>query len=64
MFFNPYYRSFNPYYTPYGGYGYGGGYGGYNNYGINAIGSQIGYQSLVNTGTFTGNQTYSPTNIW
>jgi hypothetical protein len=58
MFYNPYYRGFNPYnyYNPYAGFG--------SYYGINAIGSQIGYQSLINTGTFTGNQTFSPTNIW
>jgi len=59
MFYSPYYRY--PFYTPYYNY-----YGGYNyNSSINAIGSQIGYQNLVNTGNMAGvNQIYSPTQIW
>jgi hypothetical protein len=61
MLFNPYFRGYSPYYVPFNGYGFG--FGGYNS-NINAFGSIIGSQSLINTGTFSGNQTYSPTNIW
>jgi len=57
MFRFPYYSMINPYYMPYG-------YGNYN-YGINAFQSQIGNQSLINTGVMAGvNQTFSPTQIW
>lgn len=72
----PFYRS--PYYGygypgigpgfGYGGYGYGvpGGFGGYGSFtGVNAIGSAISTQNLVNTGTAIGvTQTSTPTAIW
>ena len=55
MFRFPYYSMINPYYMPYGNYGYG----------INAFQSQIGNQSLVNTGVMAGvTQTFAPTQIW
>lgn len=63
MFYGyPFYRS--PFVGGYGyglgypswGYGGGGGYGGYgNNYGgINAVGSAISSQNLINTGSAVG----------
>jgi hypothetical protein len=63
MIYNPYtHRGFGyPFYNPY--YGYGGWSQGYG-FGINSIGSQFSNQSLVNTGTYSGNQTQSPVNIW
>lgn len=74
MYYHPFYRSPGfgfgyPYgSSPYGGYPYGGyPYGGYGNYGtaINAIGSQFGSQSFINTGVATGiSQVFSPSNIF
>jgi hypothetical protein len=65
----PFYRSWAVGYPGYGvGYpawGYGGypGYGSYN--GINAIGSAIANQSIINTGSVFGlTQTSTPTVIW
>jgi len=59
MIYNPYFFGFTPFYRPYYGYGFGFGSS------INTFGSQIGTQSLVNTGTMAGvNQTFSPTQIW
>lgn len=58
----PFYRS------PYiGGFGYPvWGWGGYNSFnGINAVGSAIATQNLINTGTATGiNQIANPSVIW
>ena len=64
----PFYRS--PFYgypgigPGFGFYGYPGvGYGGYGN--INAIGSAISNQRLINTGTATGiSQISNPSVIW
>jgi hypothetical protein len=73
-YYSPSYRSSAPGYYPYGGYPYGGypyggyPYGGYPYGGgsaINAFQSQIGYQSVVNTGTATNvSQVYSPFAIY
>ena len=60
----PFYRS------PFvGSFGFGYplfGFGGFNSFGgINAVGSAIANQSLINTGTASGiNQIASPTVIW
>lgn len=57
---------FGPGFIP--GFGFGGfrpgfGFGNFN--GINAVGSAISTQSLINTGTATGiNQISTPTAIW
>lgn len=62
MFYRyPFYRSpFVPYY----GWGWGGSFVN-SNFGINAIGSAISNQSLINTGVATGiNQISTPTVIW
>lgn len=65
----PFYRS--PYYGGYGYPGFGFGYGAvpgfsYGNYNsVNAIGSAISNQSIVNTGSAIGiTQISTPTAIW
>jgi|SanBayMetagenome_1026888.scaffolds.fasta_scaffold55061_3 hypothetical protein len=67
------YSGYIPFYRPWGygypimGYGYPvWGYAGYNNINsINAIGSAISNQSLINTGSAIGiTQTSTPTVIW
>lgn len=63
-FYYPFYRSPHAFGYGYPAYGYGYPYPAYG-YGNNIIGSAIGTNSVINTGSITGvTQTTTPTVIW